>query len=377
VLVSANSAWNLLHFRRAIICRLIELGWRVAAAVPRDEFTAALERLGAEVHPLAMNPSGVSPMADSVLLLRYYRILRTVKPTVFMAFTAKPNIYGSAAATWAGIPSINTVSGLGTGFLSGRSLEAILTKLYRWSLRRSYRVFFHNADDRELFLLSKILREEQAAIVSGSGVSLSDFSPGPSSRYREDPTFLFIGRFLKDKGVHEFLEAAAAVRRVRAAKFQMIGSLDRHPRAASAEAIRRSASQGHVELLGTQAEVQPFIAAADCIVLPSYREGLPRVLLEAAAMGKPVIATNVPGCRDVVENGVTGLICDPKSTKSLTDAMLAFSSMPMSDRQEMGRRARNKAERQFSEDRVVDLYVDAISEVAAGNGRYADHEVAL
>jgi glycosyltransferase involved in cell wall biosynthesis len=365
VAISANSAWNLLHFRRPIISRLVELGWRLVAVVPEDEFRADLERLGVEVRPLAMDPRGISPLADSVLFFRYYRLLRTLNPTVFMAFTAKPNIYGSAAAAWAGIPSINTVSGLGTGFLSGRALEAILTRLYRWSLRGSYRVFFHNADDRELFIQRKILQASQAAVVSGSGISLSDFSPVPSIRCTEAPTFLYIGRFLKDKGVREFLAAAEAVKSVRPANFQMIGSLDAHPRAAPAEAVRRAATMGHVELLGSKAEVQPFIAAADCIVLPSYREGLPRVLLEAAAMAKPAITTDVPGCRDVVVNGVTGLICEPRSIESLTDAMLTFAAIPAKERHAMGRRARSMAEDKFSQERVVDTYVKTTGEIAA------------
>jgi glycosyltransferase involved in cell wall biosynthesis len=365
VAISANSAWNLLHFRRPIISRLVELGWRLVAVVPEDELRTDLERLGVEVHPLAMDPRGISPLADSALLFRYYRLLRALNPAVFMTFTAKPNIFGSAAAAWAGIPSINTVSGLGTGFLSGRVLETISTSLYRWSLRRSYRVFFHNAEDRELFIQRKILREDQAAVVSGSGVSLSDFSPVPSITCAEAPTFLFIGRFLKDKGVHEFLAAAAAVKSVRPANFQMIGSFDAHPRAASAEAVRQAVTMGHVELLGARAEVQPFIAAADCIVLPSYREGLPRVLLEAAAMAKPAITTDVPGCRHVVENGLTGLICEPRSVKSLTEAMLTFASIPAEVRHAMGQRARSKAEDEFSQEGVVDTYVKATEEIAA------------
>ena len=365
VALSANCAWNLAHFRRPIIQKLIGLGWRVVAMVPQDEFTTDLEALGMEVHPVAMNPRGLSPLADLALLFRYYRALRKVNPTVFMAFTAKPNIYGSAAAAWAGIPCLNTVSGLGTGFLSGRLLEAILTKLYRWGLRRTYRVFFHNADDRNLFLLKKIVRPEQAVIVNGSGVSLSRFSPASSSPQRASPTFLFIGRFLKDKGVHEFLQAAAAVKKTIAANYQMIGSLDSHPKAACAKALKLSAELGYVELVGENTDVRPFIAAADCIVLPSYREGLPRVLLEAAAMGKPVIATNVAGCRDVVEDGVTGLLCEPKSSQSLAGAMLSFAAMPENDRQAMGRRARDKAEREFSEDSFVDAYVDVIAQLAA------------
>jgi glycosyltransferase involved in cell wall biosynthesis len=337
------------------------------AIVPRDEFTPGLEDLGVEVRPISMDARGISPLADLLLLIRYFRAIRQIRPAVFVAFTAKPNIYGSAASTWIGIPYVNTVSGLGTGFLTGRILQTVIAGLYRWSLRKAHRVFFHNREDRDLFVSDAIVRPEQARVVRGSGVSLSHFTPMSSCKRPDAPAFLFIGRFLKDKGVDEFLEAAAAVKKERPAKFQMIGSPLSHPKAVSAETLERSAVLGHVELLGSTDDVRPFIAAADCVVLPSYREGLPRVLLEAAAMGKPVITTDAPGCRDVVEDGVTGLLCQPRSTQSLASAMLRFTAMPRSEWEEMGRQARNKAEREFSEADVVRAYLDTVGEIVAGS----------
>jgi glycosyltransferase involved in cell wall biosynthesis len=364
IAISANCAWNLVNFRKPIISALIRLGWKVVAIVPMDEFAPELTRLGVEVHPLAMNPRGLSPLGDSRLLLGYYRALRRIKPTIFLAFTAKPNIYGSAAAAWAGISSINTISGLGTGFLSGPLLQTLIKRLYRWGLRQSHRVFFHNEHDMKLFVGSRIVDNRQAAVVKGSGVNLHDFAPVEDSGHREAPlTFLFIGRLLKDKGLREFIAAAAEVKREQSAMFQVIGSLENHPKAVAADVVTDAVESCHIELLGCTADVRPFIASADCIVLPSYREGLPRVVLEAAAMGKPTIAADVPGCRDAIVAGVTGLLCEPRSARSLAKAIREFAAMPPEERVAMGLRARTKAEQEFSEDGVVAAYLETIAQV--------------
>jgi glycosyltransferase involved in cell wall biosynthesis len=176
----------------------------------------------------------------------------------------------------------------------------------------------------------------------------------------QPPTFLFVGRLLRDKGAREFAEAASIVCEAQSAKFLMLGRMEDHPRAVPEIEMRRLASRGIVELLGETDDVRPFMNAADCIVLPSYREGLPRVLLEASAMAKPVIATNVPGCRSAVEAGRTGLLCEPRSSVSLAKAMEAFMTMSPQDRLSMGLRARAKAEREFSQEKVVDAYLSAL-----------------
>jgi glycosyltransferase involved in cell wall biosynthesis len=364
IAISANCAWNLVNFRKPIIRALIRSGWSVVALVPSDEFTPELERLGIEVQPLAMDARGVSPLSDSVLLLRYYQLLRRIKPTLFLGFTAKPNIYGSAAAAWAGVASVATSSGLGTAFLSGRVLQALVMRLYRWGLRHSHCVFFHNEDDLQLFVGNGIVDRRQAAVIKGSGVNLREFAPVKDLGSRTAPlTFLFIGRFLKDKGLREFIAAAAEVKQEQPARFQVIGSVEDHPKAVPADIVTDAVENGHIELLGTTADVRPFVASADCVVLPSYREGLPRVVLEAAAMGKPVIAADVPGCRDAVDSGITGFLCEARSASSLAETIRDFAAMPCEERVSMGLRARAKAEREFSEDRVVAAYLEAIADL--------------
>lgn len=352
-----------MNFRKPIIEALVRAGWQVIAVAPGDDSAQALEALGIEVHPLEMDARGLSPVRDVQLLLKYRRIFSDLKPDLFLGFTVKPNVYGSIASRWAAVPAINTISGLGTGFLSGRALQALLLRLYRFGLRGSHRVFFHNEEDRNLFVDCGVLERGRATVVRGSGVSLSEFSPSLASTPNLAPIFLFIGRLLKDKGAEEFLSAAAIVRSRSQARFKIIGVAEDHPKAIPARSIERAVAAGDVEMLGQTSDVRPFIAASDCVVLPSYREGLPRVLLEAAAMGKPVIATDVAGCRDAVDPSSTGYLCDARSAQSLADTIERFINLPRAEREAMGTRARAKAEREFSDKAVVTAYLEAIGEV--------------
>ena len=318
--------------------------------------------------PIALDARGVSPQNDARLLIQYLSIFRSVRPAALLAFTAKPNIYGSLAARLAGVPVINTITGLGTGFLSSAALELVMSLLYRSALKCSSRVFFHNVDDLELFETRRLIRGGQGEVVAGSGVDLQRFAATPPP-ISETPTFLFIGRFLTDKGALEFAEAAAAVRRHCRASFRMLGSLEDHPKAVLAEKIQAFADSGVIEIIPQTDDVRPVIAAADCLVLPSYREGLPRVVLEASAMGRPVIATDVPGCRQAVEQGVTGLLCEPRSAASLAHAMLQMVRMTPAQRAAMGAKGRVKAEREFSEEQVVSAYLAALELVVAAAGQ--------
>ena len=360
ILVAANSCWNLVNFRAPIIRELIDNGYRVVASAPLDDAAPALRAMGVEIAPIAIDARGVSPLRDIKLLLDYRSSIRRIAPKAFLGFTAKPNIYGSASAASLGIPAINTVTGLGTGFLSGRILQAIVSRLYRWGLRRSRKVFFHNQEDLDLFISSGLVRAEQAGLVAGSGIDLAHFASAPKKAGAQPPTFLFIGRLLKDKGLGEFLEAASLVKQRRPARFQVIGVIEDHPKAVPRQSVEEAGASGAVELLGRTDDVRPFIANADCVVLPSYREGLPRVLLEAGAMATPVVAADVPGCRQAVDHGVTGLLCEARSAAALAQAMLTIAEMSPKDRMAMGKRGRSKAEREFSEEGVVAAYLEAL-----------------
>lgn len=364
IAISANSAWNIVNFRSGLVKSLQDQGHRVVAIVPPSADIEDLERLSVDIELLPMNARGLSPFGDALLLSRYIAVLARLRPAAFLGFTAKPNIYGGIAARLVGVPVISNVTGLGTGFLSGRALERVLTSLYRFALRGSKSVFFHNLDDLQLFVERRIVSPAQAQVIPGSGVDLERFAARPPPQGQR-LTFLFIGRMLKDKGIVEFGQAARLVRSsIPEARFVALGEWAEHPKAAPRERLDQWRAEGLIEFAGATADVRPFIEAADCIVLPSYREGLPRVLLEAAAMARPAIATDVPGCREVIDDGVTGYLCKCGSSSSLAEAMRALAALSAEQRAEMGRLARRKAENQFSEERVTSAYVSALAALA-------------
>lgn len=367
IVISINAAWNIVNFRRGVISALQQRGYRIVALAPDDEYRACLAEIGVELCPIAIDSKGMSPLRDLILLARYRAVLGRLRPVLFLGYTIKPNIFGSLAAHSLGIPVINNISGLGTAFINEGLLTRIATILYGIALRRSRTVFFQNDEDRRLFLARRIVRPEQAGLLPGSGVDVQRFRPAEPHRERDSCTFLFVGRLLWDKGIGEFVEAARLVRaRLPGARFQLLGFLDVPNRTAVGRSdVDGWAAEGLIEYLGAQGDVRPFVAAADCIVLPSYREGLPRSLLEGAAMGKPLIASDVPGCRDVVEHRANGLLCAVRDPGSLADAMMLMAEMPHQRRAEMGALGRKTVEQRFDQQIVIGLYLAAI-EAAIG-----------
>ena len=365
VVFAANSAWNILNFRMNLIRALSAEGLNPIALVPPGEGEAELRAAGVPVHILSMSPDDTSPLSGFVLVVRYIQALRTLRPAAFLGFTPKPNIFGSMGASSLGIPVINNVTGLGTAFIHGGLLGALVPNLYRVALRRSHRVFFHNEDDRDLFIARRLVVPEQAAVIPGSGVDLKRFEPSPLPGSVDRLTFLFIGRLLWEKGVGEFVEAARMVRQeVPEARFQVLGPVDTGKRGVPTADIEEWKAKGIIDYLGTATDVRPFIKSADCVVLPSYREGMPRVLLEAAAMARPLIAVDVPGCRQIVREGETGFLAEARSGSSLANKIIEFMNLDPQTRSSMGRRAREVVEVEFSEDLVERAYVQALAEIA-------------
>lgn len=372
ILFGANSSWNLLNFRMPLIAAIQDRGYRVAAAVPADEQAPALQSLGVEVHELAIDSRGMSALRDVHLCAGFLKLMRETRPSLYLGFTAKPNIYGSLAASLLGIPTIATITGLGTSFLSGSPLQAVVSALYRVALRKCDRVFFHNPEDLELFVRRSIVGDHVAAVVPGSGVDVAHFAPRDRSGDDLTFTFLFIGRMLKDKGALEFAQAAAILRPSSGARFAMLGSFEDHPRSVPRQIMEGFAADGSVEFLGTAADVRPHIAAADCVVLPSYREGLPRAILEASAMARPVIASDVPGCRQAVDHLLTGYLCRPCSSSSLARAMEEMMAMTAEERRAMGLRGRQKVRSEFSEGHVVSAYLEVLDRIGLRGRRQFD-----
>ena len=365
ILISLNTAWNLLNFRAGLIGGLISSGYEVVAVAPKDEYVVKLELLGCRFVHLEMDNQGTHPIRDLLLLWRYFRLLKTEKPDLCLFYTVKPNVYGSLASRLCGIPFINNVSGLGAVFIQGGWLRRFVSALYRLAFRNSSRVFFQNRDDLELFLENKLVKVGLTDVLPGSGINLHRFTPANVTDRKSLITpfrFLLIARMLKDKGVVEFVNAAQLLKESGVkAEFCLLGFLDvQNPAAISSEQMKEWTDEGFVKYLGVSDDVREHIASADCIVLPSYREGTPRTLLEAAAMGKPIVTTNVAGCKEVVAHGVNGYLCEVKNVQDLAVKMKEMLLLSESQRRLMGESGRLKMENEFDENIVIQKYLQVI-----------------
>lgn len=367
VVLSINTAWNLYNFRQGLIRDLQARDFRICTIAPADAFSDQLRVLGCEVHDLPMQGQGTNPLQDLQLFWRYRQLLKQIKPVAYLGWTIKPNIYGSLAAHSLGIPVINNVSGLGTAFMKPGWLNAIVRRLYRFAFSRSHRVFFQNPDDLALFVDQGLVTAAKAGLLPGSGIDLQRFQPAPREPLQDRPfRFLLVARMLRDKGVGEYVQAARLLRQQHPnVVFQCLGFLDvANPSAVSREEMQAWVDEGVVTYLGSADDVRPWLAQADCVVLPSYREGTPRTLLEAAAMARPLIATDVPGCRQVVDHGKNGLLCEVRSATSLAAAMVDLLHLNPIDWQRMANASRTKVVQEFDENLVIQAYAEALNRLA-------------
>ncbi len=366
ILISVNAAWNIWNFRRPLVEALLADGHAVTILAPKDDAAPKLEALGCSFRELEMNVKGLNPLHDAQLLWRLRQSFRDLQPDVILSFTIKNNIFGAIAAKSARIPFIPNVTGLGTAFLSGSFLERVAERLYKVAFRKLPVVFFQNEDDRNLFLDRGLVTVSQARRLPGSGIDLDRFAVAAYPSEDKAPVFLMIARLLRDKGV---LEYVAAARQVKAhhtqARFQLLGATDAENRTAiDRETVQGWEREGVIEYLGTVEDVRPIIGAAHCVVLPSYREGAPRTLIEAAAMARPLIATDVPGCRAVVDDGKTGFLCEVRSAESLAAACEAFIALPVGERAALGSAGRARMEREYGQDIVVEAYRSVLRDLA-------------
>ena len=363
ILMSANSFWNIVNFRAGLVKALADGGYKVVIAAPGANTDWASDN-SVEAVDIAVDRSGFNPFKDAKLLLGYGRLFDRFGADFYLGFTAKPNIYGALAARIAGVASLPNVSGLGTAFMGDGWLYRFVARLYKLAFRKSKIVFFQNTEDRDLFVRLGIVGPSQSRLLPGSGINLAHFFPRPHLDDGE-VRFLFIGRLLGDKGVREFVDAARLLRLEQPRwRFQLLGEIDEENRSSIiAEELQSWQDQGLVEHLGHVQDVRPHIAAASAVVLPSYREGLPRSLLEAAAMARPLIATNVPGNRQIVEHGVNGVLCDVRSATALATAMKQIGQMSEGDRVEMGKAGRSLVEREYGEKLVIRAYLDALAQL--------------
>ncbi len=365
IAIIANSAWYLHNFRLNLAQELRQAGHHVLFISPVDSYTGMLKAAGFEHVNWDVASAGMNPLAEMGAVRRLRKLLISQRIDALLGYTPKANIYSGLALWGQKTLFLPNISGLGRAFIQPSAITLLVVQLYRLALRQAHRVIFQNMDDLGVFTSRGVIPRNQAVRVPGSGVDLRRFMPSERPPSPAPQThFLFVGRLLKDKGAVEFAEAARQLKRdYPELRFTMLGSsTSDNPTAVRAVQLREWKAAGLIEHQEHLDDVRPLLDAADCVVLPSYREGVPRSLLEAAAMAKPLVTTDAPGCRDTVVNGDNGYLCKPRSVESLAQAMRSFLTLDTESKRAMGRRSRVLAETTFDERLVIDAYLRLLEE---------------
>lgn len=364
IAIVLNTSWNIYNFRMNFVRELIRNGHEIHTVAPYDDFTPLLQEAGCIHHDIRMDSRGANPIKDSALIAELFFTYRKIRPDVILHYTIKPNVYGTLAAAMLKIPVINNVCGLGTVFLKDNLVSKVAMVLYKMSFRFANKVFFQNPDDLNLFVGNNLVDKEAVDLLPGSGVDLQKFYPVEYNRNKKF-TFLLISRLISDKGIFEYIEAVKKLKRDGVdARFQILGSKDpEHKRGIKLDVIDEWIQSETIEYLGTAVDVREHLHKADCVVLPSYREGTPRTLLEAASSAKPIIATDVPGCNHVVSHGFNGLLCKMKDPNDLAEKMKSIVGMPDEALSTLGKNGRRKMEQEYNESLVINKYLSALSKI--------------
>ncbi len=364
-----NTSWHIYNFRSGLIRALHKLGYKVVAIAPKDVYSQKLIDAGTEYSEIKMNNMGTNIFEDTKLIYSYYKVFKKIKPDILLLYTIKPNIYGSVAAKMLNIPVISSITGLGTVFLHNNLSSKVAKLLYKVTLKIPKKVFFENPNDKNIFLEQGFVKKEKIVLIPGAGIDTNEYIPIETIKYDEKhhEKFLFIARLVKDKGLIEYIEAIRLLKLKHPnVEFAILGPYyPGNPTAVTKSEMDGWVEEGLVNYLGESDDVKSIIAEYDCVVLPSYREGLSRVLLEAASMAKPIVTTNVPGCKDVVEHGINGFLCEKEDAYDLANKIEQIIQLTHDERLQMGRRGREKVVNEFAEPLVNKKYILAIQEILA------------
>lgn len=355
ILVLTNFDVGLYQFRRELLARLLE-EHEVYISLPDGDLVRPLEEMGCRFVDTPIDRRGINPVTDGKLLLRYIKLLRQVKPDLVITYTIKPNVYGGTACRLLGVPYAVNITGLGTAFQKEGALRKLVTVLYKMALKRAQVVFFENAGNRDTLIGEGIVRQERCRLLMGAGVNLGHYAPAEYPA--EEPVqFLFVGRVMREKGVEELF---CAMERLRGEGYGCVLNVVGGYEEDYEPIIRAHEAAGWLRYHGYQKDVRPFIAQSHCFVLPSYHEGMANTNLECAAMARPLITSDIPGCREAVEVGVSGYLCAAQDAESLYTEMKRFLALTAQQRAEMGRAGRRRMEAAFDKEKVVDATVEGL-----------------
>lgn len=355
ILVLANFDIGLYQFRRELLAALLEKGHDVTISLPYGDMVEPLKKMGCVFVDTPLERRGMNPVKDCSLLWRYFKLLRKEKPDLVITYTIKPNVYGGMLCRALKIPYATNITGLGTAFQGQGALRKLVTVLYRTALKKAKVVFFENSANRDLLVGERIVNEKQCCLLPGAGVNLERYSVAdyPDGEVK----FLFMGRVMKEKGVGELFAAMHRLHSEGAScSLDVLGDYEEN----LSEVMEQGAQAGWLRYHGYQEDVRPFIESAHCFVLPSYHEGMANTNLECASMGRPVITSDIPGCREAVADWKTGFLCKPMDTESLYEAMKRFLALTQEQRRIMGSAGRRRMEEIFDKRRVVEMTLAAL-----------------
>jgi len=359
VLILANFGMGLYNFRKEIIESLLERNHEVIISYPHDEYVPKFIELGCKFINTDVDRRGMNPIKDVFLFVQYSKNIKKVKPDVVLTYTIKPNIYGGLACQLTNTKYISTITGLGSAIENKGFLRTVTLSLYRLALRTARSVFFQNEKNKKIFEDERILKGE-GQIISGSGVNLSQFNYEPYPESSNTVELVYVGRIMRDKGMNELLAAIPLIKaKYSHVNFSLIGFCEEEYESQ----LRILEKQGLLIYQGKQNDVRPYIRQAHAIVLPSYHEGMSNVLLEAAATGRPILASNIPGCRETFDDNISGIGFDSKDTDSLIEAIEKFINLTHEEKAKMGYFGRQKIEQQFDRNIVVSKYINEIEKV--------------
>ena len=351
IVVLANNSGGLYDFRGMLMSELIGRGDTVIALTPLDDRVDELKVLGTELIETPINRRGINPAEDFKLLRNYKKLLRELKPDLVITYTIKPNVYGGFVCRLLKIPYAANITGLGTAFQGKGMLRKLVTLMYKVGLKKAKTVFFENSENRQIFIDEKIVKEEKTCLLNGAGVNLEHFGVAEYPEENGTTRFLFIGRVMKEKGIDELFKAMQLLREDGInCVLDVVGGYEED----YSEKIKQYEDDGWLTYHGIQKDVRPFIEAAHCFVLPSWHEGMANTNLECAAMARSVITSNIHGCLEAVEDGVTGFLCEKQNPESLYNAMKRFCGLTFDERKQMGLSARRRMEAIFDKKKVVE-----------------------
>ncbi|MBQ8371395.1 MAG: glycosyltransferase family 4 protein [Clostridia bacterium] len=353
ILFLANDVTTILQFRCELVRACVDEGHEVVVSVPESDRLSEIEALGARVVTTEVSRHGKNPFKDLKLLKSYKRLLKTEKPDIVLSFTIKPNVYGGMACGKLGIPYVANVTGLGV-VGDGGIMQKLMLWLYKRGLKKAKCVFFQNQDNKEFFRKKKVV-SGNIELLPGSGVNTERFS------YMEYPAaektnIVFVGRVIKDKGVFELARVATRLKDENDLCFTIVGDVEYG-------AENPFVGMDNVKCVGFHKDVKPYLESAHAIVLPSYHEGMANVLLEAASCGRPILASDIPGCKETFDEGVTGFGFESKNDESLYNAIKRFAGLTHEEKREMGLAGRKKIEQQFDRKIVIKKYFEQINQI--------------